>query len=108
MITNLLTILLSMGNPEGESDPLMQMLPLLLIFVVVYMFFMRPQLKKQKEVKKYRENLQKGDKVVTVGGIYGKIADISETAITLDVGNNIRLKVDKNGILKDSTDLASK
>ncbi|WP_321374633.1 preprotein translocase subunit YajC [uncultured Draconibacterium sp.] len=103
MLTN---ILLMMQPQEGaESNPLMSFLPLLLIIVVFYFFMIRPQVKRQKETRKFRESLQKGDKVVTTGGIYGKIAKIEETAIHLEIAKDVVIKVDKNGIVKDMSDV---
>jgi len=65
----------------------------------------RPNMKKQKELRNFRSALKKGDKVITTGGIYGKINNISENIATVDVGNNVIIKVDKNAILKDIADL---
>ncbi len=64
-------------------------------------------MKKQKELRNFREGLQKGDKIVTTGGIYGKINDVSGQVLTIDVGNNVQIKVDKNAVLKDPTDLSN-
>ncbi|MDX8339150.1 preprotein translocase subunit YajC [Draconibacterium sp. IB214405] len=103
MLTN---ILLMMQPQEGaEANPLMSFLPLLLIIVVFYFFMIRPQVKRQKETRKFRESLKKGDKVVTTGGIYGKIAKIEETVIHLEIANDVVIKVDKNGIVKDMSDV---
>jgi preprotein translocase subunit YajC len=55
-------------------------------------------MKKQKDLKNFRESLKKGDKIVTAGGIYGKINNIAENIITIDVGNNVLLKIDKSAI----------
>jgi len=93
---------------QAQSNPIMQLLPLVLIFVVFYFFMIRPQMKRQKELKKYREALTKGDKVITTGGIYGKVLEVSGNVITIEVGNNVALKIDKNAILKDSSDLEEK
>ncbi len=94
-----------MMQPEGQdANPLMSFLPLLLIIVVFYFFMIRPQVKRQKEVRKFRESLDKGDKVVTTGGIYGKIVEVKETAIILEVAKDVQIKVDKNGIVKDMSD----
>jgi preprotein translocase subunit YajC len=94
--------------PAGEGQsPYMSFVFLLLIILVFYFFMIRPQMKKQKELRTYREALQKGDKVITTGGIYGKIADVKENVVLLEVGDNIRLRVDKSAILKDSSDLAA-
>jgi len=98
-------ILLMMQQPEGkEANPFMSFLPLLLIIVVFYFFMIRPQVKRQKETRKFRESLQKGDKVVTTGGIYGKIAKIEETVIQLEIAKDVVITVDKNGIIKDMSD----
>ena len=99
------SILLMMQPQEGaEANPLMSFLPLLLIIVVFYFFMIRPQMKRQKETRKFRESLQKGDKVVTTGGIYGKVVKIEETAIQLEISKDVVIKVDKNGIVKDMSD----
>ena len=66
----------------------------------------RPQMKRQKELKKFRDALQKGDKIVTTGGIYGKVAEIQEYAIIMEVEGGVRLKVDKSAVIKDMTDAA--
>ena len=100
----MLNIILMM-QPEGqEANPIMSFLPLLLIVVVFYFFMIRPQMKRQKETRKFREGLKKGDKVVTTGGIYGKITEIKETTIVLEVAKDVQIKVDKNGIIKDMSD----
>ena len=103
-MNSLLNIIL-MTQPKEGSDPLRTFLPLILIVVVFYFFMIRPQVRKQKEMRNFRDSLKKGDKVITTGGIYGKINNISENIITVDVGNNVILKVDKSAILKDNTDL---
>jgi preprotein translocase subunit YajC len=103
---NLVQFLLMAPQPQnGEGGGLMTFLPLILIIVVFYFFMIRPQVRKQKDMRNFRDSLKKGDKIITTGGIYGKINNISENIITIDVGNNIILKVDKTAILKDSTDL---
>ena len=95
-----------MMQPQGqESNPWMSMLPLLLIIVVFYFFMIRPQMKRQKEIRKFRESLAKGDKVVTTGGIYGKITQIKETTVILEVAKDVNITVDKAGIIKDMSDV---
>lgn len=97
--------ILLMMQPEGQqANPLMSFLPLLLIVVVFYFFMIRPQMKRQKEIRKFRESLAKGDKVVTTGGIYGRIVEVKETTIILEIAKDIHIKVDKNGIIKDMSD----
>jgi preprotein translocase subunit YajC len=81
-------------------------LMLIAIFVAMYFFMIRPQQKRQKELRKFRDGLQKGDKVVTVGGIYGTVSEIKDSYILIEVDNNVRMRFDKSSVLKDSTDLA--
>ncbi len=75
----------------------MQITMLLLILVVFYFFMIRPQMKKQKELKKFRENLKTGDKIVTIGGIHGKIVEINDTTATI-TSEGSRLRIDKSAI----------
>jgi preprotein translocase subunit YajC len=105
---NLMYILLfaPTQSPEGGasgSSSLLSFLPLVLIILVFYLFFIRPQMKKSKEQKKFRESLKKGDKVITIGGIHGKIAEIDETTVVLEVGNQMRLTFEKSAIALDSS-----
>lgn len=89
---------------EGEEGGgIMSFLPLILIIVVFYLFFIRPQMKKSKEQRKFRENLNKGDKIITIGGIHGKIVEIKEKQVVVDVGNQMKLTFDKSAIAMDST-----
>ena len=76
-----------------------------LMIVVFYFFMIRPNVRKQKDLRNFRDALKKGDKIITTGGIYGKINNISENIATIDVGNNVIIKVDKSAILKDNSDL---
>lgn len=74
---------------------------LILIFVVMWLFMIRPQRKQQKELQKFREGLKKGDKIVTIGGIYGTVAEVSDKTLVIEVDNNVKIKVDKNSVVKD-------
>ena len=95
-----------MAQPAGEdANPLMTFLPLILIVVVFYFFMIRPQVKRQKETRQFRESLKKGDNVVTTGGIYGKIVEIKEKTVILQIDKEVNIKVDKNGIIKDMSDV---
>jgi preprotein translocase subunit YajC len=98
-------IMMAPAQPGGKSNQLSFFIMMALMIVVFYFFMIRPQVKKQKEMKNFRDGLKKGDKVITTGGIYGRINNISENVMTIDVGNNVIIKVDKNAILKDNSDL---
>lgn len=74
---------------------------LILIFVVMWLFMIRPQRKQQKELQKFREGLKKGDKIVTIGGIYGTVAEVNDKTLLIEVDSNVKIKVDKNSVVKD-------
>ena len=89
---NITTILL---NAEGGGK---ELIFFVLVFGVFWFFMIRPQVKKQKQERKFREELKKGDKVITSGGLHGKIVEVSEKTVKIDVGSSIILKFDKSGI----------
>lgn len=76
---------------------------ILLMFLIMWLFMIRPQRKQQKELEKFRSELKKGDKVITAGGIYGTIAEIEERTVLLKVDGEVKLRVDKASIVKDTT-----
>lgn len=100
-MTNLLNVLLMAQGGKGGDPSFIIML--LLLVVVFYFFMMRPQMKKAKEQKKFRENLKKGDKVITIGGIYGKIVDIFEKAIVIEVESGAKLRISKEAVSADNS-----
>ncbi|MEX2595746.1 MAG: preprotein translocase subunit YajC [Salibacteraceae bacterium] len=85
---------------DGDN-PIMSFLPLILIVVVFYFFMIRPQTKKAKEAKQFRESLSKGDKVVTIGGLHGKVTEIKEQYVVLQIANGIDVKVTKSAVSPD-------
>lgn len=103
---NLLYMLLFMppqGEDGGSGGGIMSFLPLVLIIVVFYFFFIRPQMKKSKDQKKFRESLQKGMKVVTIGGIHGKILEVGDNTVTVDVGNQVKMTFEKSAVAMDTS-----
>ena len=92
------TILLQFG--EGGYT---QFIMIGLIVVVFYMFMIRPQIKKSKLQKKFREELAKGDHVVTIGGVHGKVAEIKDTTVIIDVEGGNKLKIEKSAISSEFT-----
>src|SRR5674476_956354 len=97
-----------MGQPAGatgQSNPLMTFLPLILVFVVFYFFMIRPQMKKQKEMTTFRSAISRGDKVITTGGIYGKVIDVTYNILTIEIANDVKVRVDKNAVLRDPSDI---
>ncbi len=89
----------------AQTNPFMTFLPLILVIVVFYFFMIRPQMKRQKELAAFRNSLQKGDKVVTTGGIYGKVLEIKDNTILLQVDDNVKIRVDKSAVVKDMSDV---
>jgi preprotein translocase subunit YajC len=78
-------------------------LPLLLIIVVFYFFMIRPQVKKQKDQKKYVEELKKGDRVITTAGIHGKIADVADTTFLVETEGGHKIRFEKSSISLESS-----
>ena len=78
---------------------------LILIFVVMWFFMIRPQRKQQKELQNFRNSLKKGDKVITVGGIYGEIVEVGEKTVLIKVDGDVKLRVDKQGLVRDTSDM---
>ena len=74
------------------------LLMIALIFVVFWLFFIRPQNKKQKEEQRFREALQKGDDVVTIGGIHGKVVEVKPTTVMISIDSNVKIEVEKSAI----------
>lgn len=102
----LMTILLQAqaGAAQNQSG-LSFWIMIALIFVVMWLFMIRPQRKQQKELEKFRNELKKGDKVVTAGGIYGTVAEIQDRTVLIKVDGEVKLRVDKTSIVRDTTDL---
>ena len=97
----LLTLIETKQSEPSGSIEYQKFLPIVLIFVVFYFFFIRPQMKKTKEQKKFRESLKKGDKIITIGGIHGKILEVAETTVIIEVEGQNRLKMEKSAVAMD-------
>ena len=108
MILSLINFLVAPGNAEGGAQGggsgLTMLLMLALIFVVMWLFMIRPQQKRQKELNSFRDSLKKGDKVVTVGGIYGTVIEVNDNKVMLEIDKDVRIKVDKASLVKDFSD----
>ena len=82
------------------QSTLMSMLPLVLMFVVLYFVMIRPQKKKQKEHRAMIDALAKGDEVVTVGGLLGKVSKMGESHIGLEVSNGVEVQVQRSAVVQ--------
>jgi preprotein translocase subunit YajC len=96
------TILLQAGGTGGLGS-LGSFVPLILIIVVFYFFMIRPQVKKQKDQKKYVEELKKGDKVITTAGIHGRIVDVAETTFLVETEGGHKIRFEKSAISLESS-----
>ena len=93
-ILNSMTLLQQQSQGVGLSGMLM----IVAMIVIFYFFMIRPQNKKQKEIKKAREAMQAGDKIVTAGGIHGKIKEVSDTTLIVEIAQGVSIKVDKSSV----------
>jgi preprotein translocase subunit YajC len=87
----------------GGQNPSSFFLSLLLIAVIFYFFMIRPQMKKQKDQAKFKESIQKGDKIITIGGLHGKIVEIGEKTFIIETEGGNRLKIEKSAVSLEST-----
>jgi preprotein translocase subunit YajC len=87
----------------GSTGAISQVLMIGLIFVIFYFFMIRPQQRKQKEVKNYLDAVKKGDKVVTIGGMHGTIVELNEKTMVLEVERSLRLTFDRSAISMENT-----
>ncbi len=102
---NILTFVLQTAAGQQPAGGGWSMLVMLILIIVVMWFFMiRPQRKQQKELQKFRDGLKKGDKIVTIGGIYGTVVEVKEKTLLIEVDSSVKLKVDKNSVVKDFSD----
>lgn len=101
-MNNLFIAMQTAAPQQGSSWSMIIMM--VLIFVVMWLFMIRPQQKQQKELNKFRESLTKGQKIVTAGGIYGTVKEVKESYVLMEVDNNCTIRVDKSAIMRDPSD----
>ena len=109
-MTTLITLLQAAAPASGQQSGggWSFWLMIILMFVIMYFFMIRPQRKQQKELEKFRNELKKGDKVITAGGIYGTIGEIEEKTVLLKVDGEVKIRVDKGSIVRDPSDNVQK
>lgn len=98
---NILNMFLLQAQQQGSSWSGIFMI--VLIFVVFWLFFIRPQNKRAKEQQKFRESLKKGDKVVTIGGIHGKVDEVKEHTVVVSVDHNTKIEFEKSAIIPNAS-----
>lgn len=102
MLTN--TILLQAADNAG----LMNIIMIVVLIAIFYFFMIRPQQKKQNDIKKFREGIKVGDKVVSAGGIYGKVREIGETTFVLEIAKDVKITIDKGSVFPTAPDPSQK
>ena len=93
--------LLQTAPANGQAGGWTMWVMLLLIFVIMWFFMIRPQRKQQKELQKFRDALKKGDKVVTIGGIYGTVVELKDKSVLIEVDKDVQIRVDRNALQGD-------
>ena len=94
------------GAPAQQGSSLGFWIMIIALFAIMWLFMIRPQRKQQKELEKFRNELKKGDKVITAGGIYGTIGEIEEKTVLLKIDGDVKIRVDKTSIVRDPSDNA--
>ena len=94
---NLMIVMAAQGGADYSF-----LIMMVAIFAIMYFFMIRPQNKKQKEIAKFRNTLSVGQAVVTAGGIYGKVKEIEDTTVVVEIASSVKIKVDKNSIYADA------
>ncbi len=94
----MISSILLQAAPEAGGSPTSMILMMAVIFVIFYFFMIRPQKKRQEEIKKFRDALSIGDTVVTSGGIHGKIKEINDNTMVLEIANNVNITIDKASV----------
>lgn len=102
---NILTLILqasATGNAQSGSSMSFWIM-IIAMFLIMWLFMIRPQRKQQKQLEEFRNSLKKGDKVITAGGIYGTVAETDERTVLLKVDGDVKIRVDKSAISKDGS-----
>ena len=96
--------LLQAAQPAQQGGGWSMWVMLILIFVVMWIFMIRPQKKQQKELENFRNSLKNGDKVVTIGGIYGTVDELKDNSVLIIVDRDVKIRVSKQALVKDFTE----
>ncbi len=102
-MTLLNSILLQADAAGGGWSGMLMIIAMIAIF---YFFMIRPQQKKQKEIRKAREAMKSGDKIVTAGGIYGRIKEVKDTCFIIEIASGVSIKIDKGSVYPTAEDAA--
>ena len=106
MLNTILLQAASGGSAGSAGAGWSSMIMIIALIAIFYFFMIAPQQKKQKKINAFRDSLRKGDKVMTAGGIYGRIREIKDNCVMLEIDNNVTIKIDKNSIYQSMQDVA--
>lgn len=105
-MNNLLVLLMSQpdNGQGGAANGSFTLIFILLIILIFYFFMIRPQQKKQKQIEEYRSKLSKGDKIITIGGLHGKIVDVQEKVFVIEIADGVRITLEKAAVAVDENE----
>ena len=104
MLNSILLQAAGSAGAQGGASGWSSIIMIVALIAIFYFFMIRPQSKKQKEIKKFRDAMKKGDKVTTAGGIHGKIRDSKENVIILQIDDNVKITIDKAMVYPSASD----
>jgi preprotein translocase subunit YajC len=100
----MLTTILLQATESAQGAGWWNMIMLLIVFVIFYFFMIRPQTKRQKEIKKFQDSLENGKTIITQGGIYGKVKEVKDNYVLVEVADGIKIRVNKNMVFDSPED----
>ena len=100
----MLTTILLQAAEGAKGAGWTNMVMLLLIFVIFYFFMIRPQTKRQKEIKKFQDSLENGKSVITQGGIYGRVREVKDNYVLVEIADGVKIRVNKNMVFDSPED----
>jgi preprotein translocase subunit YajC len=93
------TMVLAAAAPgNGQSNPLMGLVPFLLVLVIFYMLILRPQQKRQREHKSMLESLEKGDRVLTTGGLYATVLNVKDSVLVATIADGVKVEISRSAV----------
>lgn len=105
-MNNLLFLLMApaQGGQGGAGNGSFTLIFILLLILIFYFFMIRPQQKKQKQIEEYRSKLSKGDKIITIGGLHGKITDVQEKVFVIEIADGVKITIEKAAVAVDENE----
>ena len=104
-MNNLLFLLMAPADGQGAAGSgSMTLIFILLLLLIFYFFMIRPQQKKQKQIEEFRSKLAKGDKVITIGGLHGKIVDVQEKVFVIEIADGVKITIEKSAVAVDENE----